>query len=146
MSNKKYNPDDPFFNGLTIRDMLEVAKLATSDTTDWDCYDLSKLTFGIYQQSPNIRNGFSDYKFAQMNIPFKSKGKEYFGGFELKFFEDGYLSYENGLDVKLRISNPIEGYKILSEKMKDIRKPLPYSDNVKEYQKRYEEVYGKEEV
>ena len=132
-----YNPDEPFFKGITIRDMLEICKLATIDSFDWENYDLGKLTFGVYKQTPSIRNGFKDFSFAQMNIPLKSHGGEYFGGFEMKFFEDGYISYENGMDVIMRISNAIECYKMLAEKMEDIRKPLSLEESAEEYKKRY---------
>ena len=145
MSDKLANPDEDFFKGITIRDMLEIAKLATQYDFDWENYDLSKLTFAVYQQTPNIRNGFDDYQYAQMNIPLKSNNGEYNFGFELKFFEDGYISYENGMDVKMRMTNPIECYKILSEKMKEVTKPISYEKGKEEYKKRYEAEYGTEE-
>lgn len=112
------NPDEDYFNGLTPNDMLSIAKLATEHIIDWEHYAKKHLEFSVLQQTPNPRNDFSNLKYALMDIPVKTKKGEYFPGYELKFFEDGFISFENGFDVQLKFSNPLECYKILSQKLK----------------------------
>jgi hypothetical protein len=119
MDDKKYDPDKDFFRGLTIRDIVSIAELATAHDFDWKTLNKANLTFAVYKSKANPYNDFTAMQYALMNIPLSNNppGK-YSHGFEFKIFEDGYISYENGSDVKMRIYNPIECYKIIEQKMK----------------------------
>lgn len=116
---KKLVPaDEPFFCNITIRELFEVVKLATGKDYDWSIYDPNRLIWSVKQNRPSIHNDFSSDTFALVELPFLSKNGKYGEfGFEVKFFEDGFVSYENGSDVKMRVSNPLKVYELMLKYM-----------------------------
>mgnify|MGYP000935048500 CR=1 FL=1 len=116
---KKLDPDAPYMGSMTVRDMWEIFKVAAERDYDWSNYDPKQVMISMHQMTPHVLNGHRSDVYSTMVVPFRNTDGTYhkYHGFEAKFYEDGFFSYENGFDVMMRYSNPIKVHDMIKQAM-----------------------------
>lgn len=111
------DPNAPYMGKMTIQEMWDIFKIAASKSYDWDNYDPKQLLISMHQMTPHVLNGYRSDIYTKLMVPFRKKDGTYekYIGFESKFYEDGFFSYENGMDIMMRYSNPIKVHDLIAK-------------------------------
>ena len=111
--NKLDNSQEIYEFNLTFEDIRKIILLIMDTDFDVSKYDTSQISLST-KEHPKFG------KYIHIDIPMVNKEyteyKSY--GFEIKIYKDGFISYENGSDVKMKFDNALEIYSILLKKMK----------------------------
>ncbi len=112
---EKVDPDAPYLSSMTVQEMWDIFKVAAAKDYDWDTYSAKEVLISMHQMQPHVVNGYRSDIYALLFVPFKKSDGTYEKhiGFEAKFYEDGFFSYENGMDVMMRYSNPMEVHRMI---------------------------------
>lgn len=112
------DPDEPYMGKLTTQEMWDIFKVAAARHYDWDVYDPKQVLISMHQMTPSVWNGCRSDVYTLLIVPFMNSDGTYEKyGFEAKFYEDGFFSYENGMDVMMRYSDPIKVHELIAQAM-----------------------------
>lgn len=102
---------------LKMKDIREIIMLVMETDFDMSTYDKKQIEISFNESQKSIYGEGGKYIFV--NIPMANKdGKYNKYGFELKIWEDGFVSYENGNGIMMKFDNALEVYKILIKNIK----------------------------
>jgi len=114
------NAEDIYMFNMRMKDIREVIRLVVAESINIDAedYDMKKIMIHGYKGEPNPYNDFCDKKYIQINVPLETpKDANYSPRFEIKIFEDGFVSYENGNGCMLKYPNFFEVARIVNERI-----------------------------
>jgi len=104
--------DDVYVFNLRMKDIRKIIVLIFGGNTNLDMDDLSVLksiNISVVNQQPSARNGQQGGEFVHVENGL---------GFVIKIWENGFVAFENGLDVMFKFDNVLEVYEIILDRMK----------------------------
>jgi len=103
--------NDIYAFNMRMKDIRKIIVLIFSANTNLDMDDLTVLksiNISVVNQPPSTRNGQGgEFIYVDSGL-----------GMVIKIWENGFVAFENGLDVMFKFDNVLEVYEIILKRMK----------------------------
>ncbi len=118
--NTKPNPDEVYLFNIRMKDIQDIIKLVVVDSIDIfkEGYDRKKIMIEGLESKGTPHNMFQGGKHILIRVPLDTSIEGYSPSFEIKIYEDGFVSYENGNGCMMRYPNFYEVAEIVNERIK----------------------------
>jgi len=102
--------NDVYAFNLRMKDIRKIIVLIYGGNTSMDMDDLKVLksiNISVVNQSPSYKGQGGEFIYVDNGLDFV-----------IKIWENGFVAFENGLDVMFKFNNVLEVYEIILKRMK----------------------------